>query len=333
MEPVTAGKRFGREIQDTDASMPLSTESLDLDSVSFFTQDIIDQSALFSPSFNVAPSSVVLPAADVTGHQNEDTLAYLVHQIRSYTTSFVYQSRTPFIHERIYRNRMPQVLQGAFTICAVYLTINRSNKSTVFQIIEAKAADLLQRNDGPAISIADSLACVQALILVQIVQLFDGDIRQRAIAEQNESTLAQWTEQLQSLVFQTEVHQRASQFQDWQSWIFAESVRRTIMTSHLIRKFYETLKLGYSTGAARMAPMTFTAQAAQWDLPLEDSLQNSSSPPLPLVSSYYDFILKWERGQIGYMETFERVLLVACKGEESSKVVESDLHYSTGIAC
>ena len=223
---------------------------------------------------------------------------------------------------------MPTALQDAFTVCAVYLTMTASNKSTVLRIIESKAADLFQRHRDSTTSIADNLAYVQALILVRIVQIFDGDIRQRAFAEQNESVLDEHTKQLES---RTEAQLFSSRSQNWSSWIFAESTRRTIIMSYISRALYESLKTGFCTAAAEMAPRMFTPQAAFWDLPLSNSLQNLGSFILPPVSSYYDFVRKSEKEDPTYAEPFERLLLIACKGEDCSEVMYSDPQHIASI--
>lgn len=59
-------------------------------------------------------------------------------------------------------------------------------KFTVFGSMEVQSGDL---HCGPACWIVDNFARIQTLALLQIVQPFDGDTKQRAIAEQNESFL------------------------------------------------------------------------------------------------------------------------------------------------
>ena len=83
----------------------------------------------------------------------------------------------------------------------------------------------------------------------------------------------------------------------WPSWIFAESLRRTILMSHLLRGLYSYIKLGFCDHTASLAPLLFTAQAPQWD----SRIQRVEQSPSPPVVSYYDLV-------------FEKLLLVACKG-------------------
>ena len=80
-------------------------------------------------------------------------------------------------------------MQDAFAICAIYMTKTENNMLTVFHIMEEKVAELIYESNEASWSIAENLASVQDWVLVQIIQLFDGDIRQRHLAEQNEVVL------------------------------------------------------------------------------------------------------------------------------------------------
>ena len=50
--------------------------------------------------------------------------------------------------------------------------------------------------------VEDNLLVLQALILYQIIRLFDGDVRQRANAERHLELLDSWTLRLQQNYFQ-----------------------------------------------------------------------------------------------------------------------------------
>ena len=161
----TSGETGSLSLNDT------VIQDMDLDSLcSSYTFDQL--SSLTKPT-DLASSSITIPPLDIAGQHSGESISYMVNQVRSLPTTFVYQSTTPFIHNRMYRSRLPQVLRDAFTVCAVYLTMTVLNKAIVFGIIEAQVADLIDHSCIMS-SCAQNLASVQALILVQIVQLFDG---------------------------------------------------------------------------------------------------------------------------------------------------------------
>ncbi len=159
--------------------------------------------------------------------------------------------------------------------------MTETKKLAVFQIIEARVAELIHKSNEASWSISDNFAGVQPLILIHTIQLFDGDIRQRALAEQNEAILVRWTDQLH---MRTKDELVASNPLIWPSWIFAGSLRRTILLSHLLRGLYSCFKLGFCNNDESLAPLLFTAQAPQWDSPVRGTLQPVEQSPLPLTT-------------------------------------------------
>lgn len=301
----------------TSLDLPSNDILSDVDFASFLIPEIVDQWSLSTMSGLTTPMN--LPATHVVGAHNEDSMAYLVTNVRRYPATFVFQGRTPFIHSRLYHGGLPKMMQDSFAICAVYLAMNETNKFAVFHIMAAKVAEMIHESNEEFWSIADNLAGVQALILVHIIQLFDGDIRQRALAEQNEAILLRWTDQLH---MRTKNELVASTSPIWPSWPFAESLRRTILMSHMLQGLYSCIKLGFCTNHATLAPLLFTARAPQWDSPVGTTLRLVEQAPLPPVVSYYDFVLTSDKRRPAQAEAFERLLLVACKGEECVEILE-----------
>ena len=170
---------------------------------------------------------------------------------------FVFQGRTLFIQSCLYH---------AFVICALYLAMNETNKIAVFHTMELKVAELIHESNEASWSIADNLAGVQALILVHIIQLFDGDIRQRALAEQHEAILVRWTDQLQ---MRTKNELVASTSPIWSSWIFVESLHRTSL-SRIWSKGFTRASSWVSVPAFRLwhpccSPHEHRSGTVQWE--------------------------------------------------------------------
>jgi hypothetical protein len=121
----------------------------------------------------------------------------------------------------------------------------------------------------PFLSPVDLLASTQALLLYQIMRLFDGDIRQRADAESHETILISWTEQLLACVLLTVDPEALSQdsisISSWNDWVFEESCRRTILTSFMLQGVYSFRKFGFDTVTGKVNKLCFTAQAALWN--------------------------------------------------------------------
>lgn len=129
------------------------------------------------------------------GVMDRDRIKFLVSQLKSYTAKLFQTSRTPFIHPHLLSLSIHPVLQDAISASVLYASKNQHNEAMVWEIISSKASTLLREAQN-SWSLSMHLACVQALIIFQIIRIFDGDIRQRSDAEMTESTLVEWTSSL-----------------------------------------------------------------------------------------------------------------------------------------
>ena len=155
-----------------------------------------------------------------------------------------------------------------------------------------------------------------------LLTLTISDIRQRALAERQESILTQWTDQLES---RTQTWMSTQPMQDWSTWMFAESVRRTILFSHLVRCLHRSLKLGYACpDAGTLASKMFTAQTELWDLSPGHTLPAIDLFEPPPVVSYHNFLQMWEQRHLKGLDSLERILLVVCKGEQCTDMVTGE---------
>jgi hypothetical protein len=184
---------------------------------------------------------------------------------------FSQQGQTMFIHRHLFQERNCLVLQDALSACALYCLKNTENQTLVFRNLEHKRKQLISSIDPLAAPKMDLLEALQALILYQIISLFDGDIRLRAQAEADEPVLLMWAAQLTLRTHQTQPPPSPAEAQSlpgststhWRRWLVEESSRRTLITAFMLKGVYSFLKLGYDTVPDMR--MSFTAQAALWN--------------------------------------------------------------------
>jgi hypothetical protein len=203
-----------------------------------------------------------------TGAIYEERVRLASRQFKTYPEIFYTRGQNPFIHKYLYTEHLPPVISDALSACALYSRKNSENELFVFGDISRKAKDLAEMQ-RPFLSPVDLLASTQALLLYQIIRLFDGDIRQRADAESHETILVSWTEQLLAHVLLTVDPEALSQdsisISSWNGWIFEESCRRTILTSFMLQGVYSFRKFGFDTVTGKVNKLCFTAQAALWN--------------------------------------------------------------------
>ncbi|KAJ9622247.1 hypothetical protein H2204_011595 [Knufia peltigerae] len=135
----------------------------------------------------------------------------------------------------------------------------------VMRAIDRAVKDLLSTETGGgggATMPVEKLARTQALFLFQIIRLLDGDVTLRAQGERDIRLLEVWLndlckvrENLRDLGAgsgtseRNSVGRRNQHPPQWETWIFAESVRRTIIMAHSFLQLYEMMK-GLGSGSS-----------------------------------------------------------------------------------
>lgn len=212
-----------------------------------------------------------------------------VSVIQHWLKSWVMSGSNPFIHSHLYRTRFPTRVQVAYTALSAYINRTETNSEIILGIIESQAKELVINPDisvkgaPEPLDLLEQLARVHALMVYQIICLFDGDIRSRHLAEGRAHILDRWVAQMvecassslyllsltldpldpaettsrvdpQSLTGDTE--------HLWHTWILAESIRRTWLTATGLQALYLTLQQGW---AFCPGGMMFTARRGVWE--------------------------------------------------------------------
>ncbi|KAK7430771.1 hypothetical protein QQZ08_002815 [Neonectria magnoliae] len=192
----------------------------------------------------------------------EETLKAYVATVQGWFKQWVTEDHCPLIHRQLYRMHMPRCIQDAYTVLTAYLNKTPSSQDTVFRIIDDRVNQLIQDHATQpslalsVLTLADHAARVQALLIFQVIRLFDGDIRMRARAETHIPTLNSWNDQMwQRMTAEMRTTDAGSVatvgigpfWGSWKAWIFAESVRRTWLTTSFFQAVYATIKEGYSS--------------------------------------------------------------------------------------
>jgi hypothetical protein len=244
-------------------------------------------------------------------YMDRERIRFCVRQLKSYPEKLFREGKTPFIHPRAYDPLMPQPLQEAFCASALYLGKTDANEAMVWNLISGKVAQLME----PRVtwSVSEHLSCVQALIIFQIIRLFDGDIRQRADAEHHDETLAQWTDHL-ALRTGATASSDSMLSATWESWVFEEVVCRTIIVSRMVQAMFSIQKFGYCTLVAAVTEMSFTMQKAFWDAPTAIHWQRAVKEKSRLYATTMDFTEVLSTAAVDDIEELGVLMLVTYKG-------------------
>ncbi|KAH6636010.1 hypothetical protein F5144DRAFT_619479 [Chaetomium tenue] len=136
-------------------------------------------------------------------HISYQRLQYVLEALMNAPKQMAHENTLPWCHPQLYRDATPRAMQDAQACSALYAARNRANAAAVRRIVEARVADLIATLPPlPPAPVSETettttttttttetetptptLARAHALILYQIMQLFDGDPAARAAAE------------------------------------------------------------------------------------------------------------------------------------------------------
>ncbi|KAL6886762.1 hypothetical protein GGI43DRAFT_418319 [Trichoderma evansii] len=118
----------------------------------------------------------------------------------------------------------------------------------------------LLKVDIEAVPILEALTAVQALLIHMTVSLFSSDPVERVNAEKAIDILCVWT---QTLLTYAQPKLPAA-LSPWQTWLFGESVRRTIIISHAVALFFLSLKRGFCSNCLFFESLPIDRRPGLW---------------------------------------------------------------------
>lgn len=203
------------------------------------------------------------------------------------------------------------------------------NDSDDYQLSSVKLSTLLQRQIVSLIQTAkkttdfeELVACVQALTLAQCLQLSEGNIRGPAV-EKSLEFLAALARRMWYLV----PRELPSSMSPWHAWMFGETVRRTIVFSHLVIAAFSFLTRGYACRTPFIDALPFDGRTYLWDARSEqDWAKYNTHRGFPMVSviEYADLL---QSGRALCFSSFEGLIIATCRGlvlpiHEPAKVIQ-----------
>ncbi|KAK9321578.1 transcription factor gsfR2 [Lipomyces orientalis] len=240
-------------------------------------------------------------------------IRYLVNGMRCFPVMLARDTKTPFFHPHLYGSFLPAPVRDIHAVCDLYVAHDRQHMSGSFFLnLRLKITDLLIQAKHSK-SFEGLLACVQALILAQCIWLFDGDEDERLAVPANDM-LVEFAQRL----WQQAPVQLPNCLSPWRAWLLAESVRRTVIISHVLQGTYSLARRKYSIRTPFVDALPFDVRTSLWEAQSEEAWEEAAfNAQLPLVSLHeYTDILEIRPVLEGSL--FEGLILAACKGKETS---------------
>ncbi|KAI1093928.1 hypothetical protein F5B19DRAFT_447973 [Rostrohypoxylon terebratum] len=268
---------------------------------------VLDSKQVRMPGFHPT-CPFVLPVSMM----NTRSVPILTRIVMSWPGKFLRKLEIPFIHSSLRKTlSFPPPLEEAFSACASYASREEVTRDIVMNIIERRVAQLINL-DPSDMSLETHTASLQAFLILHIIQLWDGDTRQRVQAEMHSYILESWALQLHMRAVEASKEHETANAQTWDWWIMIESARRTAMTTMMAQGIYEMAKFGVCSYVPNLADMPFTSSDAPWDAQNHSEWKKKIESLEAAVTTYSDYANSRDKAAYGPQSEFGKFLLMPC---------------------
>ncbi|PNP38231.1 hypothetical protein TGAMA5MH_09802 [Trichoderma gamsii] len=212
-----------------------------------------------------------IPADVCQVHDPRSKIGFIVKAISDMYRDFAQRREAPFLHPRLWSSQLPKTILTAFSAATAYSSQTPQTKGWTLKVL-LDAVREVHRDGERATTHADRLARVQALLLLNSMRIFDGDLGMRAAAEREMSVFLAWVKDLIAVKNELEEGLPASAHmmrdkppKSWDSWIMVECTRRTIMISFAIMCLVFVLKSEEAPPEFWEDGHSFTASRHLWE--------------------------------------------------------------------
>ncbi|OGM40504.1 hypothetical protein ABOM_010640 [Aspergillus bombycis] len=256
-----------------------------------------------------------LPLVIMKGY-DADIISFLIAGMRSFPTEFAKNMKTDFIHPDLYQSsEASTVLQNVRTLCRLHSQARQGDNTTsLTPLLQQHCAELLRKSGRPA-SFQELLACIQSLLILQCLLILDEKTDLGPYSE----TISTMLSNVGRRLWQKAPTQLSHTMSPREAWLFAESVRRTIIVAFMLRSVYSLLKRNYSVRTPFVDSLPFDVRTTLWDT--DDGVWDDATPvSLENMVSLQQYSSLLESGAVYGISPFSALILAACKGKAVSDV-------------
>ncbi|KAH7137262.1 hypothetical protein B0J13DRAFT_75889 [Dactylonectria estremocensis] len=263
----------------------------------------------------------------------------VTHLYRDFATTRV----LPFVHPRLYGSNLPRTMLAAFSAATAYAGRTPENRAWVYKLVSEAARDI-HREGERADTAAEKIARVQALLILDSIRMFDGDVGMRAATEREAPQALAWLSSLTELRTELEAGVssevlmsrdrppaswevrdtgicwcREDLFADLpslQSWILLESIRRTIMMAFSFTCITFMLK-AQEPPCDIMESIAFTTSRYLWNADSSVAFFQAWHHKPQFRVSDMDFKDVWMYARPEDIDDFTKLMLTAQSGPDA----------------
>jgi hypothetical protein len=225
------------------------------------------------------------------------------------------QDQSFFIHPCVYEKSLPRAVRDMRALCALYENNNQNSPQSSPKPF-GNLSNLLQRQISTLIhtghqtgDFEELVACTQALTLALCLQLSEGTVS-GPVVDKNLTHLASITRRMWYLV----PSELPSSMSPWHAWIFGETVRRTIVFSHLVIAVFSFLSRGYACRTPFIDALPFDGRTYLWGARSEQEWAKYSSRQDHQMVSLIEYTDLLQSGRALCFSSFESLIIATCRG-------------------
>ncbi|KPM36099.1 hypothetical protein AK830_g10466 [Neonectria ditissima] len=255
-------------------------------------------------------------------HDPSTRIGYVVDVMTNLYRGFAHTRALPFVHPRLYGSSLPRTILAAFSAAAAYAGRTPENKAWVYKLVTEAARDI-HREGERAHTPAEKVARVQALVVLDSIRMFDGDVALRAASERETPQFVLWLTALRDL--KNELEQGVSPVllmsrdrppASWEGWILLESARRTLMMAMSFLCVSYILKSLEPPCDIMETGLAFTASRHLWEATSSIQFFQAWHMKPQFCVPDMDFKDVWMHARPDDVDEFSRVMLTAQSGPD-----------------
>ncbi|KAJ5925521.1 hypothetical protein N7454_008160 [Penicillium verhagenii] len=253
---------------------------------------------------------------EIAKEYDSSTIRFLVNELRAFPSTFAENRKTMFIHPYLYATGLPACMRDMQALCKLHVQAEQQNrKAYLLPLIRQRSVEL-HRRLKKSLSFDELLGCSQALLLAQcIVALNDcdnPDTYSEGISVMLEGIAVRLWEQAPVQLPPTLSRRHA--------WLLAESVRRTIIVSLMLKSAYSLNTRNYSVRTPFVDALPFDVRTNLWDDDSDNTWAVEAPESPDSMISLHGYSDALERGHFRDVAPFGALILAACKGKEVSSI-------------
>ncbi|OAA79490.1 C6 zinc finger domain protein [Akanthomyces lecanii RCEF 1005] len=320
------------------------------------------------PKTPVRDISLLRPDAACSGaslhalavHDPRSWMGYTMRSLTAMHRTFAQTRALPFLHPRLWAAQLPKPILAVFSAATAYANRSDDNRAWIMKLL-ADTAVAVHREGELAATPQDKLARVQALVILDSMRVFDGDVGLRAAAEREAHVLSAWIGELQQAVtvLEAEAMQHAAAQgsgmdgtdlgggggggapaypsrerppKGWDAWILLESARRTLLFSCAFVCMNKLLK-SLDVSQSMWQDLRFTASRHLWEAPSSVEFFRSWRDKPQYFIRDFDFKDFWSYARADDMDEFTKIMLMPQIGMDTLEhfMAGEDLSHVTTV--